>query len=339
MSRNATNAARAVLIVVAVVLEVAVVYRLIGSPPANLAGLLGSFGGMLALAVHTVACALLAAAFGGLVPGGTSADRASVVLLYFVVAFILPGAGVVGVVWLGYLLGRGGKGTEEEAAYKLGNPLTRPYQDGAREFATRPHLEPLATSMREFDTAEARAAVLALRHRAHRPEVAAVLKRFRNDADSELQFFAGSALDGAVERAETHANTFTQRVAADPEDADAHVGLAEGLIKLARTAAVAGDRRRLAAAACEHLASARERWPDSHRLARLAGEGLMLSGDHESAEKVLSNEAEAAPERLSLLFQQRDWAALRDIASRTVTSSPQLAAALDFCDAAKGGAA
>jgi hypothetical protein len=327
--------ARGGLIAFAVALELVVAYFLVSHPPANVGEVLLSPGGISFLALHVLACILLAAGFGGFLPGGSASDRASVVVLYFIVGFILPIAGIVGVGLLGAVLRRGGKEAEGEPLFKLGNPLLDDLSRGA-DIPAQPHLEPLAESMRSLDTAQLRGAVLALRGRAEKADAAALLKRFRSDSDSELQFYAGSALAGATDRSEATAALLAGRVKALPDDPLAHGWIAEGLLAAAEGSS---DRRLLAPAAIEHLQIARQGRPQSWRLAGMSARAHLIAGDPASAREVLGGEPALTREWLEVLFHEKRWDELRAMADSGAEVRPELREALSFWSSKGEGAA
>lgn len=334
MSRSLPIVARGGLIAFAVALELVVAYFLVSHPPANLGEVALSLGGISCLGLHILACILLAAGFGGFLPGGSASDRASVVALYFIVAFILPVAGIVGVGLLGAVLRRGGKEAEGEPLFKIGNPLLDDLSRGA-DIPAQPHLETLAESMRSLDTAQLRKAVLALRGRAERADAAALLRRFRGDADSELQFYAGSALAGATDRSEATAALLAGRVEALPEDPLAHGWIAEGLLDAAEGSS---DRRLLAQAAIDHLQIARLHRPQSWRLAGMSARAHIVAGDPDSAREVLGGEPMLTAEWLKVLYHEKRWDELRAMADSGAEIRPDLREALDFWSSEGEGA-
>ncbi len=337
MSRKVPALARGALVALALAIEAFVVSLFIraAADGAGIAEAFATGGGIAALALHLFGAIFLAAACGGFLPGGRTADRASFVVFYFIVAFVLPGFGALGVAALTAVL-RSGIEAEGEPDFMVGNPLL---EDAAPDGPPELHLEPLAAGLGSLELPKLRGAALALRHRAAHPGPAALLRRFRNDPDSELQFYAANALAAATESAEARLATLAAHVADHPDDLPARADLAEALLDA--PAPSPAERASAAAAALEQLAGGPgEPGPRGARSRRLAARAhLAAGGDPAAARAALGEErAESDPagENLELLFREGRWGALARLCRGAVP--PPSAAAARFWAGAENAA-
>lgn len=341
MSDSTRSITRIGLIALALILEGLVAYWVVTNSGSGIADLFASVKGFATLGVHIVGAALLAAGFGGFLSGGKASDRASVVVLYFVMAFTLPIAGAVGVALLARLLARGGIEAEGESEFLIGNKLLEDLAHG-EDAPAEPHLDPLVASAGGLAVEEVGRMVLALRNRGHLPGVEALLHRFQRERSSEIQFFAQSALSAASDGSEQAVADQRQRLEANPKDVGARIALAELLLETAsRRDTSKQDRGRICEEIIEHLQAAIDIRPGAERLRALMAQAYLLTGDQEAARKQLASAGNFGTEAvLECLLHARDLEALAETAAKLSARNPQLATALAFWrDGGKGAAA
>ncbi len=348
MRRKAQTLARLLLIGAALVLEAGVIQALITRPPADLMAVVATPMGFLGLIAHLCGAALLAFGCGGFLPGGSMSDRASVVVLYFVLALVLPGAGAAGVALITFLLARGGIDPSPAGEFVVGNAMLEDVEHG-HDAPPEVHLEPLLVSTRSFDTESLGKMLLALRGRAGHPGAGAILRRYQQDSDSEVQFYAQSAVSGATETAEADFIAFEKSIAENPDDASARAALADRLLSHAERAVTPkGDRKKLSDQALGHLEAALRVRPLSLRLQELTARAHLAAGDATSAQAALEAVVRPAFGRgavtatvLDSLYRGGEWDRLIELSKEAAPVDARLKAAMKFWSGAprKGVAA
>jgi len=337
MRRKAQTLARLLLIGAALVLEAGVIQALVAHPPADLAAVVSTPSGILGLIAHLCGAALLALGCGGFLPGGSMTDRASAVVLYFILALVLPGAGAVGVVLITFLLARGGIDPAPAGEFVVGNMMLEDVEHG-HDAPPEVHLEPLIVSTRSFDTESLGKMLLALRGRAGHPGAGAILRRYQQDSDSEVQFYAQSAVSGATETAETDFVRFEKRIAENPDDAAARAALVDRLLSHAERAATPkGDRKKLSDQALGHLEAALKVRPLSLRFHELTARAHLAAGDANSAKAALEAVVRPAFGRgavtatsLDALYRDGEWDRLIELSKEAAPADARLKTAMKF---------
>lgn len=335
MSREISLFPRLSLIGIALVLEGLVVYLLVTLPPADIGAALLSFTGIAGLGAHMVGAALLAAGLAGFLPGANVGGRASAAALYFVLSFVLPGPGAIGAISLAWVLAKCRTHADEDSEFAVGNPLLK--QIGVRGGSPPAvHLDPLVRSTRLSDSSELARMVLGLKRWAHKPGAAAILRRCLSDVDSEVQFYAQSALSLVADKEEQRRDELAGRIARDSGDFVARVEMAEFQIEMAaRRGTSSRDRQRLCEGAVEGLLPAIERHPESVRLRRLMARARLELGDLAAARASLSavDVPQGAPVdelELEILYREGDLARLIGAAANGTSGDPRVSAALSF---------
>lgn len=184
------------------------------------------------LALH-VGIALVAALAASLwLPHARISTRLTLAVWFFILAVILPVAGVPVVAALAWILAStGGNGLRPEDRYVFGNP---PAHSARRESRQRhPELRTLTEAMRSFSAAELENMIQGLRH-LQPPRLALhFLRRFQIDRKSNLQFAAQGVITAHLEKLESQLKTISSRLTKNEHDVEARLAAAEILLDLA----------------------------------------------------------------------------------------------------------
>ena len=233
----------------------------------------------LAVIVHvtiSVACAIAGSLWLRKVRAST---RLTLSVWFFILAVILPVAGVPVVAMLAWILASpAGDGLRPEDRYTFGNP---PALAARRESRTpQAELRTLAEAMRSVSALELENMIHGLRH-LQPPRLALhFLRRFQIDRKSNLQFAAQGAISSHLETLEAQLKAVSSRLEKDPQNPGAHLAAAEILLDLAAWTQE-GDATALVfrTDALTHLSKVPADHPGAARLTVLAQIGLRNVAD------------------------------------------------------------
>lgn len=158
--------------------------------------------------------------------------RVTLSVWFFILAVILPVAGVPVVAMLAWILASpAGDGLRPEDRYTFGNPAAL----AARRESRKPQAElrTLAEAMRSFSALELENMIHGLRHLQPQRLALHFLRRFQIDRKSNLQFAAQGAISSHLETLEAQLKAVSSRLEKDPQNSEAHLAAAEILLDLA----------------------------------------------------------------------------------------------------------
>ncbi len=158
--------------------------------------------------------------------------RCTLAAFFFILAVVLPLAGVLLVLALGWILSTpAGTGERPEDRYVFGNPAATAARRESRHGP--PELLPLTEAMRAFSAPELEKMIHGLRHLQPARLTRHFLQRFQIDPASHLQFAAQGIITGHLEQLEIQLKTITARLASNPCGIDSQLAAAEILLELA----------------------------------------------------------------------------------------------------------
>lgn len=193
---------------------------------------------------------------------------------FFVLAGILPVAGVPVVAMLAWILASpAGDGLRPEDRYTFGNPPALTARRESRK--AHPELRTLAEAMRSFSSLELESMIHGLRHLQPTRLALHFMRRFQIDRKSNLQFAAQGAISSHLETLEVQLKAISSRMEKDPSNAEARLAAAEILLDLAAWTQE-GDATALVfrTDAIKHLSHVAPNNPNAARLTLLAELGL-----------------------------------------------------------------
>ena len=273
-----------------------------------------------ALGIHLAGAALFAI-------GAAGVFSRPLAVFYFVLVAVLPLIGMLTVFGLSAILTYGVEVAPEEEELEVGNPiLARPSPRGAEVF-----LKPIAHMMREEDAASIGRLLLGLSKGGGAERSFQVLRRYQQDSDVELQFYAQSAQRGVTEGLERQLKKLSATLAEEPENGAVRAALSEVLIAQAgqRTTS-SSDANAYVRRALGHL----KQLPENAKRAALEVRGYLLlrerSGARQALEGLHEGDLRKPGLEMEVLYLERDWARLRDFADQLQTSDIQLRTARTF---------
>ena len=263
-------------------------------------------GGLGGAAVGAPLAAVLHVVGAGLFAVGAAGSRA-MVPVYLVVVLVLPVLGMLTVLALNGVLTVGGIEVGAGDEFEVGNPvLARVGQGVAPVF-----LKPIARMMREEGSDVIGRMILGLSKSGGAERGHQILRRYQQDGDVELQFYAQNAQRGSTEVLERHLKNLSARLAEAPDDIAVRAALAEVLIELAGRRATSGsDANSYVRRALEHL----KQLPESAQRSALEVRGCLLvrepAGARAALERLPGSDVRRARLEAEVLYAERDWAKL-----------------------------
>ncbi len=185
-----------------------------------------------ALWTHVIVASVVALAGSLTLERISLASRLTLVILFFLVAGVLPLAGVLVVLALSWILSTpAAAGERPEDRFVFGNPMAVAARRESRE--PTPELNALTAAMRSFSTLELEKMIHGLRHLHPSHLTLHFLRRFQTDPASNLQFASQGVITANLERLESQLKTITARLTAAPASIASHLAAAEILLELA----------------------------------------------------------------------------------------------------------
>ena len=189
----------------------------------------------------------------------------------------------------------------------MGNPILARVEAAGQELS----LVPIVRVMREVDSRSIGRMILGLSKSGLGERGYQVLRRFQQDEDVELQFYAQNAQRGATEGLERQLKSLRGRLAASPGAPLVSSALAEVLIDLAGRRTTSGsDANSYVRRALEHL----KQMPEGAKRAEMEVRGYLLVREPAAARAALARLPEDDLRRPRLeaevLYAERDWAGL-----------------------------
>jgi hypothetical protein len=185
-----------------------------------------------ALWTHVIVAAGVAILASLTIGNANLSTRVTLVVLFFIVGVVLPLAGILVVLALGWILSTpAGTGLRPEDSYVFGNPMAIAARRESRQ--AQPELSPLTEAMRSFSALELEKMIHGLRHLRPSRLTLHFLRRFQTDPASNLQFASQGVITGNLEQLESQLKTVTARIEASPRNIDARLAAAEILLELA----------------------------------------------------------------------------------------------------------
>lgn len=227
---------------------------------------------------------------------------------YFLLVAVLPLIGMLAVLGLNHHLSADGAAEEDEGEFELGNPiLARRGGQSLPELS----LDPIVRVMRQVDSRSLGKMILGLSQSGSAERGYQILRRFQQDEDVELQFYAQNAQRGATESLERQLKRLRLRLADAPGDPLVSSALAEVLIDLAGRRTTSGsDANAYVRRALEHL----KQVPEGAKRAAMEVRGYLLVRDPAAARAAFGRLPEADSRRARLevevLYAERDWGRL-----------------------------
>lgn len=247
--------------------------------------------------------------------------------LYFVLAAIVPVVGMLTVVGLNLVL-EGDAGLElDDEEFDIGNPILARPERGGSELV----LKPVVRQMRELDSESIGRMILGLSKRGAAERGYQVLRRFQQDSDVELQFYAQNAQRGATEGLEERLKMLRARLDEEPDGPAFNLAIAEVLIELAgRRTTSSSDGNAYVRRAFDHLKKA----PEGAQRAALELRGYLLVHEPAAARVAWEKLPLSDPRRVifeaEVLYAERDWERLAECAGRLESSDTQVRTAREF---------
>ncbi len=271
------------------------------------------FGGGLSGAVEGQPLALLLHLLGAglFATGAAGRSSRSIALYYFLLAAVLPLLGMLTALGVTALLSRSSEAGLTGDEFVIGNPITAKREQEAAELS----LTPIARLMRELDSRSIGRMILGLSKSGEAERGYQILRRFQQDQDVELQFYAQNAQRGAGEGLERRLKSLRERLAESPGDPGLSGALAEVLIGLAgmRTTS-SSDANSYVRRALEHLGQL----PQGAKRAAMEVRGYLLVREPAAARAALGRlpEGDLRRHRLTaeVLYAERDWGGLVECA-------------------------
>ncbi|MGI9240650.1 MAG: hypothetical protein ACR2RV_07610 [Verrucomicrobiales bacterium] len=268
-------------------------------------GLAGAVAGQpIAFLLHLSGAGVFAA-------GAARGASWSIALFYFVLGAVLPLLGMLTSLGVRSLLSGGRELEPNEDDLVVGNPITATRESRPEEASLRP----IVRMMRELDSRSIGRMILGLSKAGEAERGYQVLRRFQQDDDVELQFYAQNAQRGVTDGLERRLRRLRMRLDQSPGDPLVSGALAEVLIGFAglRTTS-SSDANSFVRRALEHL----KQLPEGAKRAALEVRGYLLVKEPAAARAALERlpEGDLRKSRLSMevFFAERDWARLSDCA-------------------------
>jgi hypothetical protein len=273
-----------------------------------------------ALALHLAGAILFAS-------GGAGIYSRPMTPLFFVFSLVLPLVGMLTVLGLNRVLSGSAGPVTAEDDLEVGNPILGRGLPGVAEV----FLQPIARMMRERDGGSIGRMILGLSKGGMAERGHQVLRRFQQDSDVELQFYAQNAQRGATEGLELHLKNLSAKLADQPEDEVVRSALAEVLIELAGRRTTSGsDANSYVRRALEHL----KQVPESARRSAMEVRGHLLvrepAGARSALEKLPGDDVRRGRLEAEVLFAERDWKRLADFAEGLESTDIRLRTARAF---------
>ena len=269
------------------------------------AGMAGAISAQpLALALHVLGAGLFAAGAAGVLSG-------SMAVFYFLLAVVLPLVGMFTALGMNYLLSTYSGPVPGGEEFEIGNPIMAKGGGGVPELS----LVPIVRMMREVDSRSIGRMILGLSKSGLGERGHQILRRFQQDEDVELQFYAQNAQRGSTEGLERQLKLLRARLAESPGDPHASGTLAEVLIDLAgRRTTSSSDANSYVRRALEHL----KQVPEGARRAAMEVRGYLLVREPAAARAALGRLPEGDLRRprleVEVLYGERDWGRLAECA-------------------------
>ena len=308
---------------------------------ASFADVFKSSMGLIYFLGHLVACALFAFGAGNIVSkDGRRAALASFIL-YFTFAFTFPLVGMICALAMIWMLKDGARKERLQDDFIVGNTMIERWANRPHDKDLDVHLMPLTASMRSLDRDGLAAMILGLRDLLPSESAHEILERYQQDLNSQVQFYAQSALSGELERVESHLSTLASRVRRNPENPVPRTALAEMLVSLANQRRItAADKEVHAKNALVHLQIALDHAPDYAYLHFLKARASLILHDSKGAEESLEQLVKLdAPRsmtdrvRAKLAYETGDWTALTKMPAST---DPEISASLHYWQSTHG---
>lgn len=286
------------------------------------------------LGIHALASLLFGFGSGGLLAAGRRAALASS-LLYITFALMFPLFGMLGAVGMIWMLKKGPRTDRVQDEFVVGNPMIERWANRPTDKDLEVHTETLCSYMRSLDRDGLAGMILGLRDLLPSERAHGLLERYQQDKNSQVQFYAQSALSWEIDRVESHLAVLGQRVKLDEEKAAPRTALAEMLIGLAsQRSTSAADRDIHADHALYHIDKALDEEPEFAYLYFLQARAALLVRDVEKAGKALNAlETLKAPScmtqriRAKIAFEERDWDTL---AAMPPSNDPEISPCLKY---------
>ena len=264
-----------------------------------------------AVAVQPLAFLLHLSGAGVFAAGAARGASWSIAAFYFVLGAVMPLLGMLTSLGVRSLLSGGREIEAGEDDLAIGNPITATRESGVEEASLRP----IVRMMRELDSRSIGKMILGLSKAGEAERGYQVLRRFQQDDDVELQFYAQNAQRGLTEGLERRLRKLRLRLEQSPGDPLVSGALAEVLIGFAglRTTS-SSDANSYVRRALEHL----KRLPEGAKRAALEVRGYLLVQEPAAARAALERlpEGDLRRPRLSMevLYAERDWSRLSESA-------------------------
>ncbi|MBP7948455.1 MAG: hypothetical protein KA004_02280 [Verrucomicrobiales bacterium] len=295
---------------------------------------LGSPQVLSALPIHLGICALAAGIASALLRKASMATRLTLLLLFFMLAAVLPAAGILlagAMAWI--FSSPAGDGLRPEDKFVIGNPKAMSARHESRE--RQPELRTLVESMRVLEGAPLESLVHGLKHLQPRRQVLQVLRRYQTDERTDLQFAAQGILSSAQEQLEAQLKELSGRLRENPQDLESRLGSAELLLAIASWSpegdATADICRR---DALRHLHQVAESGLECERSLQLQARcHLELHEPGEAQQSIRALDADRWTTRLLEMearYQSGDWKALPALAQVIDSAPAEFAEVLGF---------
>ena len=262
---------------------------------------------------------------------GASRSRAAFLLIYYVLAVLLPVGGVLTVLAMTLLLGKKPSAPREDA------PPFEAYGPPQPAISSEAILETLGGSLAMLPLDRLRSAACGLRQVRPANLTAKLLQHLQLNEDTETRFRAQGAVARAIRPAEEllrHATSTDY-----PTRPHQKLAAADACLELADWTPATGANRQTLIENCIGFLDddSIEGLP---RLERLARAQLAAARPDQAAETIEQLKAAGASSHLSgpleaeLLFQQRDWVALAERCRALLATNPELSGVARFWRAA-----
>ena len=185
-----------------------------------------------ALWTHIIVASVVAAVGSFTLTQVNLSTRITLIVLFFIIAAVLPLAGVLVVLAVSWILSTpAATGERPEDRYVFGNPMALAARRESRK--ADPELSPLNEAMRSFSALELEKMIHGLRHLNPSRLTLHFLRRFQTDPTSNLQFASQGVITANLEKLESQLKTITARLHGQPDQIDSHLAAAEILLELA----------------------------------------------------------------------------------------------------------
>jgi hypothetical protein len=254
----------------------------------------------MALMTH-LAVALAAAILGSFwLKQARFSTRATLVVLFVILAAILPVGGVIIVALVAYILATpAGDGLRPEDKFVFGNPQAVAARRESRQKDVE--IRPLAEAMRSFDVHGLESMIHGLRHLQPPRLTRHFLRRFQIDPQSNLQFAAQGVITSNLERLESQLKTVLARIAEAPNDAASRLAAGEILLELADWTPIGDATAQVYRQdAMQHLQILASAQPENDQVWERMAKALVGLNDPASALVALSRISQREPSSLLL---------------------------------------